>query len=261
MAPRCAGDAGERPPVRALLPHADDDVDLVGAYEVRPPLGAREPFVRGNMISTLDGAISVQGRSGMLGGPADRRVFQTLRSWADVIVVGAGTARIERYGPARLDEDLRQRRLARGQPPVPAIALVTRTAQLDWSSPFFTEAEARPLVLTTAAGERHARDEAAGVAELVVAGEGDVEIERAFDSLGRSGCRSVLVEGGPGLNADVVKAGLLDELCLTLSPRLVAGNGPRVVAGEELAHPLDLDIVHLLEEDGFLFCRLAVASS
>jgi riboflavin biosynthesis pyrimidine reductase len=75
------------------------------------------------------------------------------------------------------------------------------------------------------------------------------------------GYRSVLLEGGPGLNAEVVHAGLLDELCLTLSPRLVAGDGPRVLAGPELSHPLDLDIVHLLEDGGFLFCRLAVRSN
>jgi riboflavin biosynthesis pyrimidine reductase len=213
------------------------------------------------MISTLDGAVAVHGRSGMLGGPGDHRVFQVLRSLADVILVGAGTARDERYGPARLDDTLRHQRRQRGQPPVPPIAVVTRSANLDWSSPFFTEAEARPIVLTTSDYDQATRTRGEKVAEFVVAGHDRVDPRQALAYFHRSGYRSVLLEGGPGLNADVVDAGLLDELCLTLSPRLVAGSGPRVLAGPELPHPLDLDIIHLLEEDGFLFYRLAIRPS
>ena len=110
------------------------------------------------MISTLDGAITLNGRSGMLGGPADRRVFQALRSLADVILVGAGTARAEAYGPVVLAPEVRELRERRGQAPVPPIALVTRSGNLDWSSPLFTKAEVRPIVFTTADGnpdERH----------------------------------------------------------------------------------------------------------
>jgi riboflavin biosynthesis pyrimidine reductase len=244
--------------VRALLPEASVDVDLARAYEVPPPPTKDRPFVRANMISTLDGAVTLNGRSGMLGGPADRRVFAVLRAWADVIVVGAGTMRAENYGPARIGPAERADRRARRQSEVPPIAVVTRSAHFDWTSPFFDEAEARPIIFTTAQAAPRTQELAGERANVVAAGADGVDLRQAFSSLAESGCRSVLLEGGPGLNADVVHAGLLDELCLTLSPRVVAGNGPRVLAGPELALPLELDPVHLLEEDGFLFYRLTV---
>ena len=243
--------------MRMLLPQAADVVDLVAAYAV-PPGTPDRPFVRCNMISSLDGAITINGRSGLLGGSADRSVFQVLRSLADVILVGAGTARAEGYGPVELDEQLRARRVARGQSEIPPIAVVTGSGNLDWSAPFFTQAEARPVVVTTRASDAGARRRAEAVADVLIAGEDQVDPAEALHQLSQAGHRSVLLEGGPGLNADVVHAGLLDELCLTLSPRLVAGDGTRVLAGPELMPPLQLRSVHLLEQDGFLFARLAV---
>ncbi len=244
--------------MRALLPQPVADIDVVDAYAIPADAGSSGPYVRCNLISSIDGAIAFNGRSGLLSGPADGRVFRTLRSLTDVVLVGAGTFRAEDYGPAVLSEDLRRQRLDRGQSAVPPIAVVTRSANLDWSSPFFTEAEARPIVMTTSDYDRGARRRCEEVADFVVAGDARVDPRQAIDHLQASGFRSVLLEGGPGLNAEVVHAGLLDELCLTLSPRLVAGSGPRVLAGPELPEPLDLDVLHLLEEDGYLFYRLAV---
>lgn len=251
--------------MRALLPRpmdAMDVADVVAAYA--PPASTGPgPFVRCTMISSVDGAVTLHGRSGALGGPADRQVFRVLRSWADVVVVGAGTARTERYGPVRLDAELRAARVARGQPPVPPIAVVTRSGTLDLVPSFFTEAEARPIVVTAAgAGEAAVRRDGhvSVLADLLVAGEGAVDLEEAFGRLAGAGYHSVLLEGGPGLNADVVRTGLLDELCLTVSPRLVAGVGARAVAGPELDPPLSMEVVGLLEADGFLFFRLAVAA-
>jgi riboflavin-specific deaminase-like protein len=231
---------------------------LVEAYTPAPGATRDGPFVRCNMISTLDGAVAVEGRSGLLGGPADRQVFQVLRALADVVLVGAGTVRAEGYGPVRVSPELRTGREARGQSPVPPIAVVTGAGDLDWSSPFFTEAEARPIVLTTSSLDARARRRAEEVADVVLAGEDRVDPRAALSHLGAAGLRSVLLEGGPGLNAAVVQAGMLDELCLTIAPRMVAGSGPRVLAGPELPGPLLLEPVHLLEEDGFLFYRLAV---
>jgi riboflavin biosynthesis pyrimidine reductase len=227
--------------VRALLPEPSDDVDLVQAYAL-PTAPAARPFVRCNMISSVDGAITVNGKSGALGGAADRQVFETLRALTDVILVGAGTMRAEAYGPA-----------------VAPIAVVTRSCDLDWSSPFFTEAKHRPLIVTTRESKHRRRDKADDVADVIVAGDEDVDLTVALAQLHARGFNSVLLEGGPRLNAHMVEAQLLDELCLTLSPRLVAGDGPRVLAGE-LPHPLDVSIVHLLEADGFLFYRLAIIS-
>lgn len=243
--------------MRSLLPLPADTVDLLAAYAA-PPAPAARPSVRCNMISTLDGAVTLEGRSGLLGGPADRRVFQLLRSVADVVVVGAGTMRTEQYGPVRLDDELRRARVERGQAPAPPIAVVTRSASLDWSSPFFTDAAVRPVVFTSADADPGTRRRGGEVAEVVVAGATSVDPALVLAHLHEAGHRSVLLEGGPALNADFVESGLLDELCLTVSPRLAGGRGPRVLAGDVLVPPLDLETVHLLEEDGFLFLRLAV---
>jgi riboflavin biosynthesis pyrimidine reductase len=210
------------------------------------------------MVSTFDGAIAVNGTSGALGGSADKRIFQILRSRADVILVGAGTMRAERYGPVRLSDELRQLRVTEGRTPVPPIAVVTVSGNLDWSSSFFTQAEQRPIVFTTTGVDAETRSKGEGVADFVVAGVESVEPGRILDYLRSTGYRSVLLEGGPSLNGDFARAGLLDELCLTLSPHLIGGTGPRIFGGSELSSLLNLEITHLLEEDGFLFSRLAV---
>ncbi len=246
--------------MRALLPEPVAGVETAAAYAIPAGVGDDRPFVRCNMISSLDGAISVNGRSGLLGGPADGRVFGTLRSLADVVLVGAGTVRSEGYGPVRLDDEHRRQRKTRGQTAVPPIAVVTQSANLDWSSPFFTDAEARPIVITTGNSDEGAHRRGETVADFVVAGDDRVDPRRALDYFHGAGYRTVLLEGGPGLNADVVEAGLMDELCLTVSPRLVGGAGPRILAGPELAPPLGFEVAHLLEEDGFLFYRLAVTA-
>jgi riboflavin-specific deaminase-like protein len=244
--------------MRRLLPEPAPVVNEVAAYAPPVKSDGDRPFVRCNMISSLDGAVALNGRSGQLGGPADRRVFQLLRSVTDIVLVGAGTVRAERYGPARLDEQMRDLRRERAQTPVPPIAVVTRSAQLDWTSPFFTEAEARPIVFVTRECDLATRRRGEEVADFVQAGDVRVDPRLVLRHLHQAGYRSVLLEGGPALNGDVLAAGLLDEVCLTLSPRLVGGTGPRVLAGADFSGPLHLRTVHLLEEDGFLFYRLAV---
>jgi len=244
--------------VRALLPNPSDEVDLARVYAIPPDAGVEGPFVRCNMISSVDGAITVKGRSGVLGGPGDRRVFDVLRSLTDVVLVGAGTVRAENYGPVRLDEASRRQRVERGQPAVPPVAVVTGSGDLDWSSRFFRTAEQRPIIFTTGKLEAGTRRQAEEVAQVVVAGESTVEVGTVTEGLHQMGYRSVLLEGGPALNAQFVKAGLMDELCLTIAPWLVGGDGPRLLAGAELDVPLDLSTLHVLEEDGYLFYRLAV---
>jgi riboflavin biosynthesis pyrimidine reductase len=242
--------------MRRLFPNPSPDVDLADAYA--PDLTARTPFVRLNMISSLDGAISVNGRSGALGGPADRRVFTMLRGHADVILVGAGTVRSEGYGKARLDDDLQSARVARGQAPLPPIAVVSGSLQLDWSSPFFTDAGPRPLILTSEAGAPRAPTAVTDVADVVAVGEQHVDLEHAIAVLDDRGARTVLVEGGPGVNGDLARAKLIDELCLTVSPRIVGGQGPRIMAGAAFGPPYEPVVRHLLEDDGFLFLRMSL---
>ncbi len=125
-----------------------DDSDLRELYAYPPELTT--PWLRVNFVSSLDGAVAVDGRSGGLGTPADKQVFGLLRELADVILVGAGTARTENYGGARTSEALRERRAAAGLSPVPPIAVVTASGNLDPGMRLFTDTVVPPIVFTSA---------------------------------------------------------------------------------------------------------------
>lgn len=241
--------------MRRLHPAPIDNVTAADAYGEPRPAGVSVPFVRLNMIASVDGAAAVAGRSGALGGPWDKAVFAALRGLADVIVVGAGTMRTEGYGPARLDVAVRARRRGRGQRPVPPVAVVSRSCRLDWRSPFFTEAEEAPLVVTVAAAAREQRAQAAAVAEVVIAGEDLVKADRLLAALAQRGFAHVLLEGGPTLNATFSSQGLIDEMCVTVAPLPVGTDVSRIVAGVDGAAPCGLELVHVLEADGYLFLR------
>jgi riboflavin biosynthesis pyrimidine reductase len=134
-----------------LFPDHVEAVDATDVYADVPTVDGR-PALRLNMIVSVDGGTSWNGVSGALGGPADKALFAVLRGLTDVVLVASGTMRAERYGPAKLPEPVEQARVARGQAPVPAIAVVSRACDFDWGTPFFTEARARPVVVTVAGG-------------------------------------------------------------------------------------------------------------
>jgi riboflavin biosynthesis pyrimidine reductase len=157
-----------------------------------------------------------------------------------------------------LPADVQGARRARGQAPVPPIAVVSRSGRLDWESPFFTAATVRPIVVTVAAAPAQVRSRAAEVAEVVLAGDDDVDLPRALAALAERGFSSVLAEGGPSFNSQLAAARLLDELCLTLSPHLVGGDARRILTGAPLPVPLTVEPRSICEEDGFLFLRYAV---
>jgi riboflavin-specific deaminase-like protein len=243
--------------MRRLLPEPAADVTPEQAYADVPEAPGR-PGVRVNMVASLDGAITVDGRSGKLGGDADRRVFRALRSLADVVLVGAGTVRAEGYGPPKLSEEAQTARRARGQSRLPRIAVVSRSLALDWGSRFFADApgDARPIVVTSAGAPEEGRRRAADVADVIVAGDDGVDLSGALAHLGADGVGSVLCEGGPNLNRALAAEGLLDELCLTVSPRLVGGDGPRMLAGDPPApEGLPMYLHAAYEDEGFLFLR------
>ncbi|APA99868.1 pyrimidine reductase family protein [Nocardia seriolae] len=234
----------------------DDLVELY-AYPVEPKV----PYVRFNFVTSIDGAVSVDGRSGGLGTPADKKVFALLRDLSDVVLVGAGTARAEHYGAAHTDSELR-RRLCRegcggdadGTPP--RIAVVTARAALDPGSKLFTDRGARPLVLTTAAasGENKKRLADAG-AEVIEVGENRCAAAGIRTRLDALGLRRVLCEGGPSLFGEFLTAGAVDELCLTVSPQLVGGSAGRI-AVSPMAAPSPMRPRHLLlDTDGTILTR------
>ncbi len=218
---------------------------------------ADRPWIRANMVASADGAAALAGRSGGLGGPADRMVFYLLRSLADVILVGAGTARAERYKPAR--ESRLWVGLRDGRPPAPAIALVSGSLDLGGCEPLLSDAQT--IVLTTAAAAAGAGGTGArtGQARIVVAGERRVDLGQAVAALVSLGFRQILTEGGPRLLAQLAQAGLVDELCLTTSPVLAAGTASRIVASDPAADRPDavtgLVLAHVLTDAGFLLSR------
>ncbi|MFG2121297.1 pyrimidine reductase family protein [Streptomyces sp. NPDC048710] len=219
--------------------------------------GARQPWLRANMVSTLDGAAQHEGHSQPISSAADMRIFGTLRALADVIVVGAETVRQEGYRPARARAEFAAGRRAAGQGPAPAIAIVTAGLDLDFSLPLFTSPLVPTVILTgaTAAPDRVAAAEKAG-ARVVVAGEGmGVDPARAVRALADLGHTRQLTEGGPRLLGQLVAADVLDELCLTVSPMLSAGDAQRIAGGPSVAVPRRFELASLLEEDGFLFSR------
>lgn len=207
------------------------------------------------MIASIDGASSAGGLSGALGGPSGKAVFAALRCLADVVVVGAATMRAESYGPVRLDNAARARRRAWGVPEVSPVAVVTRSCRLDCESTFFTDAEQTPFVLTVHAAAEADRRRAGQAAEVVVAGGRDVEPARALGALAHRGAGNVLEEGGPSLNGQLAAAGVLDALCLTLSPTLLVGAARRIATGAALAPPAALELARVLEGGGSLFLR------
>ncbi len=240
--------------MRMLYPDAIDEIDPLEVY-ADVPVHSERPSVRLNMIVSVDGGTSWGGVSGALGGPADKALFAVLRSFPDVVLVAAGTVRAEHYGPAMLPATTQDARGRRGQTPVPAIAVVSRTCQLDWSTPFFTSVAVRPLVITVSDAAESDRAQAAEVADVIVAGTRDVDLARALDDLGASGVHSALAEGGPTLNGQLARAGVLDELCLTLAPRLASGDAKRILAGSTLDELRTLHLRSICEESDYLFLR------
>ncbi|MEU8544861.1 pyrimidine reductase family protein [Streptomyces sp. NPDC048717] len=231
--------------------------ELADAYAYPDPLPAGASWLRANMVSSLDGAGQHDGRSQPLSSAADMRVFGTLRALADVVIVGAETVRQEGYRPARAREAFAERRKAAGQGPAPVIAVVTASMELDFSLPLFTEPLVPTLVLTGAAAspERRAEAERAGV-EVVIAGDGrEVQPLEAVAALAERGLRRQLTEGGPRLLGQFVAAGVLDEMCLSLSPTMTAGGAQRIAGGPSIAVPQRFSVASVLEQDGFLFTR------
>lgn len=236
--------------MRRLLPASPDEVDVLEAYAAPTD----RPWLRANMVTSLDGSAVVDGRSHALGGEGDALVFAALRGLADMVLVGAGTARTEGYRALRPRPAYAGTRSRRGQSPAPTLAVVTRRVDLDPSSELFSGPD-RTVVVTCGASADLAESRLGAVADLVIAGESVVDIGVALDQLAGRGLRQVLCEGGPHLLGELVNADRLDELCLTISPHLVGGQGPRILAAAALPGPPVLALTQLLEHDGALLAR------
>ena len=203
----------------------DEDLRKLYAY----PTNVESVWLRINFVSSIDGAVSVDGASGGLGTPADKRVFGVLRELADVVLVGSGTARAENYGGADGDDATRRRRVAAGLAPVPPIAVITGSASIDPHSRLFTESTVPPLILTTrnAPADKKKALHTAG-ARVLELGDDTVESREIVGALATEGLHRVLCEGGPGIFGTLLGDDVVDELCLTTSPVLVGGDAGRI---------------------------------
>ena len=232
------------------------DGELPELYKYPDAVG--RSWVRANFITSLDGAASVDGTTGALGGPGDRAVYDLLRTLADVIVVGAGTVRAESYGGARLSARDRQQRQARSQSEVPQIAIVTSAGRLENDMPVFTHTEVAPLVLTCTSVADATRNRLSGLADVIDCSGDDadrVDPSALLAVLAARGLTRVLTEGGPTLLSAFVDDDLLDELCLTIAPGVVGGTGPRITAGPGQAFT-SMRCAHVLtDESGYLYTR------
>ncbi len=249
-------------PITAETPGAAEFIAALAACYAYPEDGADSadgadgadgrPWVRANMITSLDGAIAVAGRSGGLSGNADRLMFTVLRGLADVILVGAGTVRAERYRPAKPTWP----QLRKDRPPTPAIAVITRALGLDLESELLQGGPTLPrtIVLTTKQAPPDRLTAAARTADVIIAGEEQVSGQTAIEKLAERGFRKVLVEGGPTLLGGLASARLLDELCVTISPLIVGDHELRMIVSRS-AITTELKLVTLLEDDGFLLSR------
>lgn len=252
------------------LPATHDEADLVRLYLERTDApryilhdaDAARPWVRANMVATLDGAVTgADHRSDSISSPADKRVFSVLRSLADAVIVGAGTARAERYTRLHAKQRHADQRGDRGQGAAPLLVLVSRSGQVDLDR--LDEAGSGGVVL-------HASREQCGPArraelveqlgeDSVVLHDAAVEPRAVIDDLRRRGCREVVHEGGPALLGTWIEKGAVDELCLTTSPLLAGVPDPQsprgLLDGRSGDVPVPLSLLSLVTDGSALIQR------
>jgi len=205
-----------------------DDDQLTDCYAIAD---RSKPSVRFNFVSSIDGAATADGLSGGLSGKADKRVFDILRRLCDVVLVGAGTLRAEGYGAMRLDQASVQWRRANGLAAQPVFAIVSGTLRLDATSAVFNEAPVRPIVVAVGSAPNARKDTLSRGADVIVCGEERLDAPGMLAAFAKRGLRHVLSEGGPRLFGTLLAADCVDELCLTVSPLIEAGDAPRIAAG------------------------------
>ena len=214
------------------------------------------PWLVAHMVGGLDGCATVGGRVGALSTGPDKALFVDMRAVADVVLVGAATIRAEGYGPVRLSAARVAAREASGRLGVPPVAIVTRSLDLDLSSPVFTDAApgSSALVITCERADPRRLARVREVADVVVAGERSVEPLAVLMALGERGHRVVLCEGGPTLLGELVAADVVDELCLTVSP-LMGGDPLPVSVTPPGSRTVPFALRHILQDSDTVFLR------
>lgn len=226
---------------------AVDDDTIAGLYG-RPA----DPTLRVNFVTSIDGAVELDGHSAGLSGGPDKRVFGILRMLCDALVVGAGTLRHEGYRALRLDERRQAWRMAAGLPAYPTLVVVSGALDLDPRQAAFADAPVRPVILTHRRAPH--RPDLAEVADLVAVGEDSIDLRAAVALLRGRGHHQLLCEGGPMLFGGLNAADLVDEVCLTVSPLLTGAGSGRITAGPT-SPPRTMALRHVLAADDVLLLR------
>jgi riboflavin-specific deaminase-like protein len=225
--------------------------ELASRLQLRELAPPGRPYLGINMVSSLDGKATLDWRTEGLSSDVDRRLFHHLRTQADAVMVGAGTVREERYGRVTKNDELRQKRMNEGLVGDALAVVVSGRLDLPPDLPLLNEPEQRVVIATASDAELPGLT-------------GDVEYARTGDDLPRllaylheqHGVNSVLCEGGPTLNSFLFAAGIVDELFLTLNPKVLSGSAAlTIVAGRELVEPAEPDLVSVAEHDGELYTR------
>jgi riboflavin-specific deaminase-like protein len=239
--------------MRRLLPDPGPTSVFEQLETYRPWEEPREdrPLVAMNFVATLDGRATIEGRSGPIGSDADAEMLARLRQRFDAVIIGAGTMRVERYGRLVSKDETRKRREENGLLPEPLMVLISGRLDLPWDAPLFTEGVGEVLIFTSSEAEPPETD----ATVEVVRHEGAVNLTEALGYLRRErGVRALLSEGGPHLHDQLQADGLVDDLFLTIAPKLSGGEAPRIIEGP-LPDVIDLELAWLLEQDGELFAR------
>jgi riboflavin biosynthesis pyrimidine reductase len=253
--------------LRRLLPpgestgveHLVQELDLTERAAGRP---SSRPYVMLNMVSTADGRATLGGRSGPIGGDADKALFLGLRTAVDGVMAGAGTVRTEHYRRLVRDERRRAIRRERGLAEEPLACIVSGHLALSDEIPLLADPGARVAILTTSQASLPQGCHA-DIHYIRAVRDGLLDLPKAMAQLrAEHGIRTLLCEGGPHLNAQLLAEGLVDELFLSLSPVLAGGDltseALRILSGPELDPPVTLELVSVVEHDSYLFLRYGV---
>jgi riboflavin biosynthesis pyrimidine reductase len=245
---------------RTLLPEPGT-IEIGDLLARVPPLGERasteRPYTLANFIASADGRAAFGGRSGPLGDDGDKAMFHGLREHVDAVLVGTRTLRVERYGRLIPDPARRERRVARGLPAEPIACVITRSGDVPTDIPLMRDPDAIVIVFSpvdvdlSGCGAR---------VELIRLEPGELTLATALGRLRSDhNVRLLLCEGGPTLFGSAVHERVVDELFLTVAPKLTGGGtGPPITSGPELAEPASLTLEWTLERQGSLFLRYAI---
>jgi riboflavin-specific deaminase-like protein len=245
--------------LRQLLPRCGTITagELLDAIDPAQVPAGECPYTLVNFIATADGRAAFDGRSGPISDPGDRELFHGLRERADAVMAGTGTLRTERYGRITRDPERRRRRVARGMSAEPIAVVVSRSGAVPTDIPLFAEPESRIVVFTSRSLDTSG---CAASVEVVELDPARLTMTTALRHLRTDhGVRLLLCEGGPTVFGALLQERLVDELFLTISPKLSGGgSGLTITSGPELAELLALELRWTIELDGTLFLRYGV---